>query len=87
MTTTRRKYPRRSSRPGERHRVEGRNGKSQVRLIGQHHPKAKLTDNDVEVIRELHDEGGIGYKQIAEKFEVSKSCIAAICTYRTRARG
>lgn len=51
--------------------------------VGQDHHGAKLTDAEVELIRELRDEGWT-YACLAEKFETSKDTIAAICTYRRR---
>lgn len=46
--------------------------------VGEYHQNSKLTDNEVELIRWLRDEG-LTYSQIAAKFEVSKSCVAHIC--------
>jgi len=51
--------------------------------VGEDHPKAKLTNRDVELIRRLHEEG-LSYRTIAEKFEVSKMLVCYICTYRRR---
>lgn len=53
------------------------------RVIGEDHHKAKLTDHDVWLITELSREG-VSYRQIATKFEVSKSAIADICQGRRR---
>jgi hypothetical protein len=39
----------------------------------------KLSDDDVRMILELHNYHGLGYKRLAEKFEVSVSCIQKIC--------
>lgn len=50
---------------------------------GERHPRARLSDDDVRLVRELH-ELGLGYHQIAQKFEVSKSSVRDICCYRTR---
>jgi len=36
--------------------------------IGQDHPKAKLTDADIDLIFDLH-EAGLGYDRIAAKFD------------------
>ena len=47
----------------------------------QHH-KAKLSETDVRLIRYLFDEN-IPIKEIAEKFEMSPSCISDICHYKT----
>ncbi|MGV8955308.1 MAG: hypothetical protein ACOH2M_29700 [Cypionkella sp.] len=51
--------------------------------IGEDHPRAKLTDGEVELVRQLN-EGGMGYGTIALKFEVSKSAVAWICRYERR---
>lgn len=44
------------------------------RRIGQSHPRAKLTDHEVELLVWLVEHGGMSLAQAAEKFEVSKSC-------------
>lgn len=38
---------------------------------GEMHPHAKLTDRDVEVVRELHERYRVPAKELAEKFDVS----------------
>ena len=53
------------------------------RRIGEHHPRAKLLDHEVDQVLALL-EAGMSYAQVAEKFEVSKSCIAHIATGRRR---
>ena len=50
---------------------------------GESHPRAKLSDDDVRLVRALHDEG-LGYKRIAEKFETSPSTVRDICKLFTR---
>jgi len=54
--------------------------------IGESHPRVKLADHDVALIRELHEDHGMGYRALARKFEVSKRTIRDICSYRTRAQ-
>jgi len=51
--------------------------------IGQDHPQAKITDAEVELIRQLNEEG-MSYEQLAEKFEISKWTIGRICRYEIR---
>lgn len=51
---------------------------------GQEHHNAKLTDREVELIREIHERGEMGYARLAAKFEVSKSAIQHIVTGRRR---
>ncbi len=45
--------------------------------IGQDHPRAKLSDDDVGVIFDLLDEG-LSYGEIAKKFDVGRACIQKI---------
>lgn len=55
-------------------------------MIGERHPLAKLSDHEVDLVRELHDDGnGMSYSEIALKMEVSKSSVADMCKYRRRA--
>lgn len=35
-------------------------------------------------MRQLREEDGMSYGQLADKFEVHKSTVQHICTYRTR---
>ena len=53
--------------------------------VGEDHPRAKLTDHEVELIRQLHEEGGLSLREIAEKFEVTKGTVHDIVNYRRRA--
>jgi hypothetical protein len=55
------------------------------RRIGQDHHRARLTDSEVEMIRQLHDDGVI-YRVLAEKFEHSIWSVRAICRYKRRAQ-
>jgi len=51
--------------------------------IGETHHNAKLTDDDVELIRLLR-ERGMNTVEIARKFDCTPSNISAITNYRTR---
>lgn len=53
--------------------------------LGEDHQRAKLTNAEVDLIRELHEDG-MSYAMLAAKFGVSKSSIADICRYRRRAQ-
>ena len=53
--------------------------------IGEDHPKAELTDAEVERVRILHEDGW-SYKQLAEKFDQSRGAIAKICQYKRRSQ-
>jgi len=52
---------------------------------GEHHPKAKLTDHEVELVRSLRSEG-LSFAKIALKMEMGKTTVIDICAYRTRYR-
>lgn len=54
--------------------------------VGETHPRARLTDADVDLIRELREDHGLTYQQLADKFDVSKSLIRYICKYQRRAQ-
>lgn len=51
--------------------------------VGESHPKARLTDHEVDLVRSLFF-GGMSYLEIAKKFGVSKWSIARICRFERR---
>ena len=51
--------------------------------VGETHHRAKLTDDDVELIRLLR-EGGMKVKEIAKNFECTPQNISTIVNYRSR---
>lgn len=53
--------------------------------IGQYHHNARLTDADVELIRQLAD-SGMRHSVIAEKFEISRYTVGRICRSERRAQ-
>ena len=54
------------------------------RRVGQDHPKARLTDSQVEDMRARYEAGGIGYKALARLYGVSRSTARSIVTYERR---
>jgi DNA invertase Pin-like site-specific DNA recombinase len=52
------------------------------RPAGPTHPRARLTWEDVELIRALRA-AGLSYRKIARKFEVSRTCVFEACRWRT----
>jgi len=54
--------------------------------IGEDHHNAKLSDSDVHLIRELHEEYGLSFREIAEKFEVAWETVRDIVNYKRRAQ-
>jgi hypothetical protein len=61
-------------------------------VIGEGHPKATLSNHEVDLMRELHEEFPVGhpqhmgYRRLAKKFEVTKTAARKICTYHSRAQ-
>lgn len=53
------------------------------RVVGEKHHRAKFSDHEVWLMRELRD-GGMPLSEIAEKFETVKSTVSDICTGRRR---
>lgn len=51
--------------------------------VGHFNPKAKLTDEECDMIRSLR-RLGMRYKELAEKFEISKSSVRDIVKFRRR---
>jgi len=56
---------------------------AQGNRIGEDHPAAKLTDHEVELLLEMHEEN-IGYRKLAKIFEISPSQVRNICKGRKR---
>lgn len=57
---------------------------AQGRPVGQDHPRAVLADAEIDLVFALREEGfSMGW--LADKFEVSKSCIQGILSGRRRA--
>lgn len=65
--------------------VKERAGKLGVsyRKIAEDSPVAKLSNDDVELIRQL-SEAGLNYTEISNKFEVDCSHVRKICTFEAR---
>lgn len=53
--------------------------------IGETHPNAKLTDAQVDEMRDLRENDGLTYDQLAERFGVPYITVQKICTYARRA--
>jgi len=54
------------------------------RTRGEYHPKAKLTNHEVELMRKMREEEGCSYNFLAKIFEVSKDHVVSLCKYRRR---
>ena len=51
---------------------------------GQAHPKAKLSDREINLMRELREVDGWTYNRLAKTFGQTKASVQLICTYRRR---
>lgn len=56
------------------------------RRIGEHHPNARISDETVDRIRELHEDFGWGYLAICAELKLSLTAVRKICTYERRAQ-
>lgn len=54
--------------------------------IGMSHHNARISDETVDQIRDLHEEENIGYRRLAQMFGLTRSVIQKICTYERRAQ-
>jgi hypothetical protein len=54
--------------------------------IGEDHQNAKLSNEQIDRIRDLHEDHNLTYRQLAAMFSVSFSMIAGVCQYRRRAQ-
>lgn len=54
------------------------------KTLGEHHHRAKITDRHVELIRDLYEEGMVGYRTLSRAFKIPRSTIQDLCTYRRR---
>lgn len=68
-------------RSGEDRRTSRRVNKG--RRTGEEHPNAILTDGEVELMRQLREDG-MTWDRLVEKFEVPKRTVRDICSYRRR---
>lgn len=56
------------------------------RRIGEDHPRSTLSDDTVDLIRELHEDEGRSYGFIAMRLKISYHTIKKICRYERRAQ-
>lgn len=49
------------------------------RRIGEDHPRARLTDHDVELMLQLRQREGWSWKRLARAFDCSRSQVRRIC--------
>lgn len=54
--------------------------------IGSSHHNCRISDEVVDQIRDMHEDGGKSYRQIAKLLGLSKNFVAKICRYERRAQ-
>jgi hypothetical protein len=54
--------------------------------IGEGHPRSRLTDEQIDRIRDLHEDHNLTYLQLGEMYSVPRTTIASICQYARRAQ-
>lgn len=52
--------------------------------VGEDHVNARLTNSEVDLLLTLREEHGMSYRELAEKFDISKSGARKICKGQTR---
>jgi DNA invertase Pin-like site-specific DNA recombinase len=52
--------------------------------IGEGHHNSKLSDHEVDLMRELREEHGLRTCELMRKFEVSRTLVKRICRYEIR---
>lgn len=58
----------------------------QGRRIGEDHQRAKISDETVGRLRELHEAQGLGSRRLAKMFGLNRRTVQDILRYRTRAQ-
>lgn len=53
--------------------------------VGEDHPRARLTDQEVDRARYLHEEEGLGVVELSRIYEISKGSMHDLLSYRRRA--
>lgn len=54
------------------------------RRVGEKHWRVRVPDADVQLMRTLHQEHGLGYTALSRKFDQPRSTVRDICKYYTR---
>lgn len=52
--------------------------------IGDSHPRSKLSNAEVDEMRDIYENGECGCTRLARKFGISKTLAYYICTYQRR---
>ena len=66
--------------------IQYRQANDSGRYVGESHPKAKLSDADVEQMRDMHERLGLSTRLIARTFNVSRRTVRCILSYENRSQ-
>lgn len=56
------------------------------RYVGESHPKARLTDHEVNCMRDMHERLGLNDRRISELMDVPRRTVRCILKYEVRAQ-
>lgn len=56
------------------------------RRIGSSHHNSSVSDETVDLIREMHEDKHMGYRKIAQELNICRHFVAKICRYERRAQ-
>lgn len=56
------------------------------RRIGSSHHNSSVSDETVDLIREMHEDRHMGYRKIAHELNICRHFVAKICRYERRAQ-
>lgn len=56
------------------------------RRIGSSHHNSSVSDETVDLIREMHEDRHMGYRKIAQELNICRHFVAKICRYERRAQ-
>lgn len=54
--------------------------------VGETHYNARISNAMVDLIRERHEDDGLGYRRIAKELGIAYTTVRKICTYDRRAQ-
>ena len=56
------------------------------RRIGSSHHNSTVSDETIDLIREMHEDKHMGYRKIAQELNICRHFVAKVCRYERRAQ-
>lgn len=53
-------------------------------MAGERHHNARYTDHEIEVMREMHEHHGFGYRRLAKIFGCTRGYVRKVCKFQRR---